>query len=179
MLELCTVRSVSSEDLQMLLEWRNHPDIRRFMLTQHEISLEEHLNWYSSASQDPTQRLYIVEESQQPIGYVQFTSVTEGGVSNWGFYASPNATKGSGKKIGSVALNFAFSELKLHKVCGQAIETNLASQNFHKRLGFKQEGVLRDQHLLNGFYQSLFCYGLLAHEWQLPDNQKDSHHAKH
>jgi len=177
--ELCKIRLVGYDDLPMLLSWRNHPSIRNFMFTQHEISLEEHLRWYTNASKDTTRHLLIVEESHQPIGYVQFDAVTTGGVSHWGFYARPDAPKGSGTKLGTAALNHAFSELKLHKVCGQAIDTNEPSQLFHKRLGFKQEGVLRDQHCLGGVYHSIVCFGLLAHEWQAQVNKKEHAHANY
>lgn len=166
MLESCRIRAVVDVDLPMLLFWRNHEDIRRLMFTQHEISLEEHRNWFAKASIDSTRRLLIVEDVSVPLGYVQFSHVAPGGVADWGFYACPDAPKGSGRKLGQMALNHAFGELKLHKVCGQAIESNAASIAFHKRLGFAQEGVLRDQQRIGGDYHSLVRFGLLAHEWQ-------------
>lgn len=151
----------------MVLAWRNHPDIRAFMLTQHEINLEEHYSWFRKASLDSTRRLLIVEERDEPLGYVQFSGVVEGGVADWGFYARPQALKGAGRKLGAAALNFAFGALNIHKVCGQAIADNEASIALHRRLGFVEEGVLRDQQRVNGSYHSLICFGLLKHEWQL------------
>lgn len=149
------------------------------MLTQHEISTEEHLNWYANACQDAQRYLLIVEESQQPIGFVQFSDVALGGVSHWGFYASPFAPKGSGKKLGTMALHHAFTELKLHKVCGQVISRNEASLNFHKRLGFRQEGVLRDQRCIEGVYHSVVCFGLLGYEWQELQPSQEHTHDQH
>ncbi|MFA5490887.1 MAG: UDP-4-amino-4,6-dideoxy-N-acetyl-beta-L-altrosamine N-acetyltransferase [Candidimonas sp.] len=166
MAEAGTLRPVTADDLPMVLAWRNHPSIRGFMLTRHEIGLEEHRNWFEKASQDATRRLLIVEEGPDPIGYVQFNNVTDGGVSDWGFYARPDAPKGSGRKLGRAALNHAFGALDLHKVCGQAIDTNRASIALHTALGFAREGVLRDQHYIEGAYHSLVCFGLLRSEWQ-------------
>ena len=160
------VRLLTYEDLPTLLAWRNHSDVRTFMLTQHEISLEEHHRWFSTASQDSTRRLLIVEVAQDPIGFVQLSNVGPGGIADWGFYARPNAAKGSGRKIGVAALNYAFHDLGLHKVCGQAIKQNAASISFHKRLGFQQEGVLRDHVRIEGVYHTLIVFGMLAIEWQ-------------
>ena len=144
------------------------------MLTQHEISLEEHRNWFALASMDPTRRLLIVEDTSGPLGYVQLSRVAPGGVADWGFYARPDAPRGSGRNLGQMALSHAFNDLKLHKVCGQAIANNYGSIAFHQKLGFVQEGVLRDQHCIAGTYYSLVCFGLLAHEWQTrPDSQED------
>lgn len=167
MADACRIRKVVAEDLPMVLAWRNHAEVRRYMFTQNEISLDEHSKWFAKASQDPSRCLLIVEEDKQAIGYVQFSKVEEGGVADWGFYALPGAPKGTGRKLGVMALNHAFGPLKLHKVCGQAIESNQASIAFHQRLGFALEGVLRDQQSINGAYHSLHCFGLLATEWQL------------
>lgn len=166
MVKSCRIRAVVDADLPMLLSWRNHKDVRRFMFTQHEISLEEHHHWFAKVSTDDTRRLLLVEDFSGPLGYVQLSHVAFGGVADWGFYASPNAPKGSGLKLGQMALDHAFGELKLHKVCGQAIESNFGSIMFHKRLGFAQEGLLRDQQCILGAYHSLVCFGLLAHEWR-------------
>ena len=166
MFDLCKIRVVTPDDLLLILEWRNHPQIRQFMFTQHEISLDEHQNWFMKASQDLTRRLLIVEEAQQPIGYVQFSNAVRGGVADWGFYVNPDAPKGTGCKLGVAALSHGFNALNLHKVCGQVIGSNLASIVFHKRLGFCQEGVLREQQCIDGVYHTVFCFGLLADEWQ-------------
>lgn len=167
MADTCQIRKVTAEDLPMVLAWRNRTEVRRYMFTQHEISLQEHRNWFAKASQDPSRCLLIVEEDKQAIGYVQFSKVEDGGVAAWGFYARPEAPKGSGRKLGVIALNHAFGPLKLRKVCGQAIASNQASIALHQRLGFALEGVLRDQQRINGAYHSLHCFGLLATEWQL------------
>jgi len=100
-----------------------------------------------------------------PIGFVQLGNVLPGGIADWGFYARPDAPKGSGRKLGCTALTYAFRELGLHKVCGQAIESNRPSIALHNRLGFQQEGLLRDQQRIAGAYHTLVCFGLLAQEW--------------
>ena len=164
--ENCQIRSMTEADLPMVLAWRNHAEVRRFMLTQQEISLAEHTQWFASAVQDSTRRLLIVEEQGKPIGYVQFKGVAAGGIAAWGFYAHPDAAKGTGRKIGESALEHAFADLKLHKVCGQAIAGNQASIRFHERLGFQREAELRDQKRINGAYHTLIGFGLLVNEWQ-------------
>lgn len=171
MIDGCEIRKVTESDLPTLLEWRNHVDVRRFMYTQHEISLLEHRNWFDKASQDLSRCLLIVEEAKRSIGYVQFSKVEDGGIADWGFYARPSSPKGTGRKLGVMALNHAFGALKLHKVCGQALVSNQASIAFHLRLGFQLEGVLRDQQRIDGAYQSLHCFGLLCTEWR-PKNVK-------
>jgi UDP-4-amino-4,6-dideoxy-N-acetyl-beta-L-altrosamine N-acetyltransferase len=164
--EPCQIRSMTEQDLPMVLAWRNHPDVRRFMFTQHEISLAEHSQWFHRVLGDHTRSVLIVEENANPIGCVQFTNLGDSGVADWGFYVRPETPKGTGRKLGVTALNHAFTVLQLHKVCGQAIASNRASINFHERLGFKQETELREQKRINNQYHTLICFGLLANEWK-------------
>lgn len=164
-----TVRLVEEPDLPMLLEWRNHIDVRRFMFTQHEIKMEEHLEWFARSQHDLSRKLLIVLDKNTPIGFVQFNRLSQDGIADWGFYTRPHAAKGTGKKLGLAALDYAFDQLGLHKVCGQAVASNEASIAFHRKLGFSQEGILRDQRRIQGVYHNLFCFGLLAKEWQPGD----------
>jgi UDP-4-amino-4,6-dideoxy-N-acetyl-beta-L-altrosamine N-acetyltransferase len=163
----CQIRRAVRADLEQLLSWRNQSQVRAYMQTQHEISMDEHREWFERCSQDPTRRLMIVEEVGAPLGFVNFTGVGSGAIATWGFYAAPNVAKGAGNKIGLTALNFAFDALTLHKVCGQALAFNEASIRMHQKLGFQQEGVLRQQHKIGSGYHDIICFGLLSDEWSM------------
>ena len=81
-----TLRPLKEDDLATVLSWRNHPDIRRYMLTQHEISLIEHSQWFAAASNDVAKHLLVFELEGNPSGFVHFSLVTSGLVADWGFY---------------------------------------------------------------------------------------------
>jgi RimJ/RimL family protein N-acetyltransferase len=97
---------------------------------------------------------------------VNFNETGNGGIADWGFYAAPAAPKGSGRQLGHAALSHAFTQLKLHKVCGEALAYNQRSIQFHQSLGFQQEGTFRDQHFDGERYHHVICFGLLSYEWQ-------------
>ena len=154
-----------ADDLVPVLAWRNHPQIRRYMLSQEEILLDEHRRWFERTSEDPSWRLLIFENAGTPLGFVSFHGAIQNGIADWGFYAAPEAPKGTGRKLGRVALNFAFGVVRLHKVCGRVLGFNDASIRLHRTLGFQQEGVLREQHRIGNTYHDLVCFGLLQQEW--------------
>jgi UDP-4-amino-4,6-dideoxy-N-acetyl-beta-L-altrosamine N-acetyltransferase len=166
MSDACTIRALTEDDLPMVLSWRNDPFVRSYMLTQHEISLDEHRNWFARVKEDKTRQQLIVLDGDDPLGFVQFKPVSKGGIADWGFYARPDAPKGSGSKLGQAALAHAFEKLGLQKVCGQAIDSNVASIAFHQKLGFTEEGRLREQQRIDHKYHTLFCFGLQAKDWQ-------------
>ncbi|WP_280040577.1 UDP-4-amino-4,6-dideoxy-N-acetyl-beta-L-altrosamine N-acetyltransferase [Pseudomonas sp. Hg5Tf] len=159
------VRVMTSDDLERVLLWRNHPDVRRFMFTQHEISLDEHSQWFGRASKDSRKHLLIFETNNVPQGFIHVTEIGHR-VADWGFYIAPDAPRGSGFQLGLAAINFAFEVVGLHKLCGQALEFNERSIKFHLRMGFQQEGSLRDQHYDGINYHTVVCFGLLEHEWK-------------
>ena len=161
------VRIMNLADLERVLAWRNHPDIRRYMYTQHEIGLPEHRAWFERASLDLCKHLMIFESGGVPLGFINFSRLGSPGVADWGFYIAPDAPKGSGRQLGHAAFKYAFQQLNLHKICGQALAFNERSINFHRSMGFQQEGILRDQHFDGERYHSVVCFGLLSHEWQL------------
>jgi UDP-4-amino-4,6-dideoxy-N-acetyl-beta-L-altrosamine N-acetyltransferase len=159
------LRPMGAIDLESVLKLRNHPEIRRYMLTQHEISIEEHSLWFKRALQNPSINLFVFEINKKCCGFIQFKKTLSQGVVDWGFYADPDAPKGTGRKLGLAGLHYAFKEEQLHKICGQALHWNRPSIEFHKSLGFAQEGILRDQHFDGATYHDLICFGLLKHEW--------------
>lgn len=165
--ENCRIRHASAADLEAMLSWRNHPNVRAYMLTQHEILIDEHRRWFERCSRDPSRHLMIVEENRNPLGFVGFSGAGAGAVATWGFYVAPEAAKGAGTKLGFIGLEFAFSELRVHKVCGQSLAFNEPSIRMHQKFGFRQEGLLREQHKINENYHDIICFGLLSEQWNM------------
>lgn len=157
------LRAVDEQDLPILRRWRNHPDIQRYMYTQHEITRDEHQAWFTRMQANPGIHLLLYTEGSEPLGYAQLT--VHGHRADWGFYVAPDAPKGTGRKLGQQVLEHAFAELKLEKVCGEALDFNTGSIAFHTGLGFTHEGTLRAHASINDELVDVRCFGLLKAEW--------------
>jgi ribosomal-protein-serine acetyltransferase len=72
--------------------------------------------------------------------------------------------QGRGLMTGAVGalVDHAFGELELHRVEIQAAEGNGRSRAIPERLGFREEGLLREAEHVGGRYLDLVVYGLLA-----------------
>jgi len=154
-------RPMVEADLMQVLAWRNHESVRQYMYTQHEISEAEHRAWFERASVDNTRHLLIYERSGEATGYFHFHEIATG-IAEWGCYVSPDAPRGSGTDLGLRAIEYGFTVLKLHKLCGQALAYNQRSVDFQLRIGFSQEGRLRDHHFDGKAYHDIICFGLIA-----------------
>lgn len=160
------LREMSLDDLELVLTWRNHPSLRRNMYTQHEISIKEHRQWFEDVSKDPKRHLLIFESESVQLGFVNVKEYSARGVAEWGFYTAPDAPIGTGRQLGSAVLEFVFLKMKCHRLYGQVLRFNERSIHFHKILGFKQEGILRQHHFDGEEYHDIVCFGLLCNEWR-------------
>jgi len=166
-LDSCRLRPMKEHDLERVLDWRNHWDIRKYMYTQHVITLEEHRAWFTRTNKIPGRYLLIYEQDGEPLGFVKIEiEDNQGGRAKWGFYLAPKAPRGSGQRLGHCTLAHAFTSLELHKLCGEVLADNFRSIRFHERLGLRLEATLRD-HFYDGYsYNDVIIFGLLADEWR-------------
>jgi UDP-4-amino-4,6-dideoxy-N-acetyl-beta-L-altrosamine N-acetyltransferase len=165
-LMLGMLRAIKSDELELMLSWRNAGAVRANMYTRHEISLEEHLAWWSRIQARRDQQYLMYERRDVALGVVAFNGIdTVNKNSSWAFYASPDAPKGTGSRMEFLALEKAFGELQLHKLYCEVLAFNVPVIKLHEKFGFKVEGVLRGQHLMDGTYVDVYRLGLLFDEW--------------
>lgn len=74
--------------------------------------------------------------------------------------------KGYGLMVAEFLLDFAFNKLNAHKVTGDCMRSNTISQRIMKKLGFKKEGLVRDDYFCKGKYHDNILYGILFHEYK-------------
>jgi UDP-4-amino-4,6-dideoxy-N-acetyl-beta-L-altrosamine N-acetyltransferase len=160
------LRPLADADLAEVLEWRNAPSVRAMMYTRHAISPTEHLAWFARLQQDPTRRAWVFEANGVPTGIVNFTRIDQAAAhAHWGFYVRPDAPRGSGTRLGRLALAQAFGPLALRKLYGEVLAWNPASLAFHLKLGFTQENVLRAHHRDGEQLHDVHVFGLSRETW--------------
>jgi len=68
-------------------------------------------------------------------------------------------------KVCKTLINYAFGDLGLNRVEIKCAETNQKSRAIPERLGFKQEGIIREAEWLNDHYVNHVIYSMLSKEW--------------
>lgn len=103
-------------------------------------------------------------ENDAPLGSVYLQNFDEvNNKAEWGLFLDADGTrsKGVGTEVGSLILDYAFQQLKLHKLHSRVLAFNKPCVRMNEKLGFRQEAYLRDELLLNGKYEDLILYGAL------------------
>ncbi len=159
--------TIDSEHLELVRRWRNMPEVRRNMLTRHEITPEEHRAFFERLRTDPTKAFYLCETSGgEPVGVVSFVEIDHThATACWGMYSGRLERRGIGRWLAYLSMQTAFGELELEKVWGDALEWNPVF-DFYLRCGFRHEGTFRAHHVRDGRRFDVLRIGLLASEWE-------------
>lgn len=162
-IELKTLTEKDTEIVQRLL---NDPQIRQ-PTDRYAPAYESRVHqWISSRGEDDEINLLIFSDDE-PVGLINLFSINDVfGLAEVGFGIIPEQW---GNGYASDALrtmcSYAFEERGLHKVYGNAFATNAGSQRVMEKVGFQEEGILREEVIKDGRRVDMHRYGLLAEEW--------------
>lgn len=117
-------------------------------------------------STDEGVHLLVVTE-ETPIGTIGLEQIDQrAGVAEIGYWIIPEQwDNGFGTEATELMVQYAFDQLRLHKVTARVFDFNHASQRLLETIGFSEEGIQREQVFINGEYHDTYWYGLLAHDW--------------
>ena len=110
----------------------------------------------------------IFEINHRAVGFVSFTNIDSvHGRCSWAFYLGENEVpRGSGAAMEFVALNFAFGQLGIRKLCCEVFSYNTGVIKLHEKFGFIQEGSFVKHFVKNGKYEDIVSLALFKEYWE-------------
>ena len=124
------------EEKEMILKWRNHTDIRKWMYNQDEITLDEHLSFIDSLKSRKDKLYFLLKKEDEFIGVIDFTQLAEEISVHMGIYSNPNI-KGNGKILLNKIIDYSFNDLKVKKIFSEVFAENNKAHNLYKKFNFK------------------------------------------
>ena len=163
-----SLRPLSIGDTSGVLQWRNSPEVARYMYTDHTISESEHAQWFGRAMSSLDRKYWIIELDGLPVGLANVYDISEHHHrAYWAFYLADAAVRGRG--VGSYTerfvIRFAFEELALDKLCCEVLSSNEAVVKMHEKFGFRIDGALRQHIWKRDHYEDVIAMSLLRSEW--------------
>ena len=158
------LRPVTQEDSERLLKWRNLPEVRRYMYTDHIITQEEHDRWFGGMLNDTKGRCYLIfEYDEKPVGMVGFTGLNNPhGTADFAYYLGEPVPKGTGQEMEKLSIKYAFEELKIRKLSCEVLDFNERVIHIHKKYGFEEEGIFKRHIVKNGKEYDVHRFGMVA-----------------
>ncbi|MDJ0765387.1 MAG: UDP-4-amino-4,6-dideoxy-N-acetyl-beta-L-altrosamine N-acetyltransferase [Myxococcota bacterium] len=163
------LRDVVASDKETMRQWRNLPEVSKYMLTSHEISHEEHSVWFDNMLKDNRCRYWIVMLDSEAVGVANIAGIDlRHSRCSLGFYLpSPQVRgKGVGSFVEYSILDYVFERMKLNKLCAEVIRFNKVGIGIHKKFGFVEEGLLRQHIMKQGTPHDVVCLSMLRSEWK-------------
>ncbi|MFF5288267.1 GNAT family N-acetyltransferase [Paractinoplanes globisporus] len=166
------LRRFRAADAPVLAEYRSDPDVARyqswdapFPLLRAETAVA---NFMASDPDKPGWFQYAIERiaDKALIGDVAVHLHDNLQQAEIGFtLATAHQKQGYAAEAVRGVLDRLFRLQGLHKVAGECDARNLPSAALMRRLGFTQEGHLREQTFIKGEWTDDLIFGLLATEW--------------
>lgn len=167
--------AINRGSLKQLMEWRNSPELRKYFREYREISDAMQEAWYNTRvlNNDKQIDFEIHDiESGKLIGhcalcYISWINRTAELAIYIGDHNFRNG--GYGKDTLKLLMDYAFKTANLNRVWCEVFSNNEAI-NVYRKIGFKDEGKLRQHHYENGEYIDCYMLGLLKDEWVKEQN---------
>jgi RimJ/RimL family protein N-acetyltransferase len=134
------LRPASLDDAELLLAWRNDPEVRSASRQPHTVEPAEHERWLSSCLADPERDLLIAELDGKPIGQVRFDRLTEDEREISVSLAASSRGGGLGARLIEAGVDWLRRERGTTRVIAEVRGVNPASLLSFRQAGFRPAG---------------------------------------
>jgi len=163
------LRPLKIGDLENRVRWFNDPQVRQTLVVTEHFELEKTARWFERMQKDDTRTEFAIETPRgTTIGVTGLVGIEkEHGIAEC--YCVIGDKDYWGKKLGteihSVLIQWAFEKLGLYKIRADIRTNNPAIFRVVEKLGFKIEGTLRKEKVVDGQKIDLCRIGLLRNEF--------------
>jgi UDP-4-amino-4,6-dideoxy-N-acetyl-beta-L-altrosamine N-acetyltransferase len=165
--ERIRLRPLASTDLRRCVKWFSDPQIIRFLGRNAPVSMAEEERWFRDYERRTDEQIFAIDVDGVHIGNIGLHKIDRthrkadvgiviGEASFW--------SKGFGTEAMLTALRYAFGPLGLNKVSLDVLEYNDRAIRTYERLGFRQEGVHREDVYKEERFINVIRMSILARE---------------
>lgn len=172
--EKVRLRAMERADLPRFVVWLNDPEVRRGISQVLPLSQVQEERWFESMLELPREEQPFAVDVRRGRGWIHAGScgffrpdrlarsaelgILLGDKSVWG--------RGYGTDTMRTLVRHGFHTLNLNRIYLRVYESNLRAMHVYDRIGFREEGRLRQDHYVEGEYEDTVIMGLLREEWQ-------------
>lgn len=169
--ETIYLRAVERSDALLARTWLNDPQVRRTTLRHRPLTLHEEEEYITKSTQREDTVIFVIarKADDQAIGLTGLHSIEThnsqavfgiaiGEVNEWG--------RGYGTEATRLMVAYAFGTLNLNRVSLLVFADNERGIRCYEKVGFKREGILRQENYREGKYGDTWLMAILREEWQ-------------
>lgn len=169
------LRLLEKDGLQKRVEWINDPDIQKTLNYDYPSSLARTEKWFDKIVMNLSRRdfeVYTIEDDeyigfcglmniQMPVMKAELYAV----IGNKDYWRG-----GYGTDIYRTLVNYGFLELGLNKIYGYQLTHNEGAHRVVEKLGWKRDGLLRQDLYSHGKIVDRYIVSILREDWKKQDS---------
>jgi ribosomal-protein-alanine N-acetyltransferase len=163
------LRILEKEDLPLLTEWFNTPEVFGEYNPLHQMSKTDAEKILDNSHEE---KLFIVEKKNGGrIGFVSHFYVLHPASKQLeiGYSLLPKERgKGYCTEAVKIIVDYLFLSKDTGRIQAQTAPRNLASHKVLEKVGFKKEGIFRGTFFIRGEWTDSYVYSILREEWKEP-----------
>lgn len=135
MIQLLNFTTLNPTQKEFVLTWRNHPNVRKWMINNNEISLEDHLHFIEMLSSTTEKYYFLVQKEDAYLGVINLTDITKESA-ELGIYANPDM-RGVGYLLMNALIDCA-STLGISKLIANVFVNNVRARHLYQKFDFTE-----------------------------------------
>jgi RimJ/RimL family protein N-acetyltransferase len=167
------LRPLAESDVDHIMTWVNDPDVvgNLAAFAGQPLTRDDELAWIRRTLASSADVVFSIlasdgERYLGQIGIHQIHARSKVGRLGVVIAARGDMGKGHGSAAIRAAVDHAFGPLGLHKLWVMMFAHNTRTRGIVKRLGFVEEGVLREEYFHDGGWHDMVRLSLLQREWR-------------
>lgn len=137
---------LTESHLEMVRQWRNHPEVARYMFSQAPISEQQQQAWFDKVKEDVSQQHYVIDYRGEAIGVINGKSMSGQALSDAelievGMYLAPESRYRGTVLAFCPALAFndyCFKHWHCQRLQAEVLPENSAALRFNQQLGYSE-----------------------------------------
>lgn len=169
------LRAIERDDLPQLLDWRNHPEFRRYFRENRELGMDSQIAWYEKILKSQNNIMFsIVEvETTSLLGICGLCHIDwmnrNAEVSIYTGVDGSYVDEKYAPDAAQTVIRYAYGELGVHRLWVEIYDFDNAKKKLFEALGFKLEGRHRQMYWCENKWHDSLVYGLLSSEYSYPE----------
>lgn len=135
-MEEIKIRPATIDDVEIVFKWRNDPFIVARASSQRLVQWDEHQEWFRKSVGAHNRRIFIVQNSYQPIGQVRFDRLNESQCTISVYLLQEFTGKGVGIRVICDACDLIFNIWPLKEIIACVRLDNLRAYSAFIKAGF-------------------------------------------
>jgi len=169
------LRKFNKKDSTSMFKWAKNHFLIRYIGASTVNSPEAEYRRLIDKIKNQGRIIFMIEtQKRKPIGYIYIDVDKKNKKAEFSIAIGEKdcRSKGYGTESTKMALDYTFGRLKLNRIFLKVLTFNLSAINFYEKIGFKKEGVLRQDIYLNGKYVDFIVMSMLKKEYENNKNKK-------